>query len=374
MAKYTVNLSNSIVYSIGDTHGCGREVMDFVTRLELRSCRLGEAHPAYIQLGDLCDGFAFPEDRSVEALRIFSEERLKSMPELRDVLFRESNHFVDWTRNDGVRGLMTGRELFECSRPDVVEAVYQAFRCFETLHLYSRFQQRHPNDFFVIFGNHDGDILRGRCAYGRQQKYILLGLLGLSPDAVINHMQNGKTSRVLRHPCLRWLNQRPHIILSRDTVYMHGGPTGELGASVKTEEAFSSWLLSLDNARSEGMDHPLFKEHESFLSPDGSSNDWLMHPECIRNFLHAANKKYLAVGHSPFLDYEKGPMLDLEHADENMKKLFRTPAQLPPDKCLIKHDTNMKRVGELWACRHEIGTDIWTGIDADLNEFPLRCS
>ncbi len=374
MSRYTQKIPNSVIYSIGDTHGCGREIIDFITRLEIRSCLRGESHPAFIQVGDLCDGFALPEDQSNEALRAMSQSRIDSIPELKSVLEWESNRFVDWSKDLGVRGLLSGKELMACDDHEVVVAVYEAFKCFETLMLYSRFQRRHPNDFFVIFGNHDGDLLRGKCAYGRQQKYILLGLLGLSPKAVIAHMTEGRTRRLLKNPWIKWLNQRPHILMGRDTIYMHGGPTGELSQNLAQSgsEGFAQWIEEIDAARESGMEDSHFTEHESFLSPDGAPNDWLKHPNCILDFLKAADRKYLAVGHSPFLDYEKGPMLDLVNASDEMKKQFATPAQLPPEGRLIKHDTNMKRVGELWACRHEVGTDIWTGIDANLNEFPLR--
>ena len=374
MTRYTQRIANSVIYSIGDTHGCGREIIDFITRLEIRSCERGESHPAFVQLGDLCDGFALPEDQSNEALRAMTIKRIESMPDLKSVLYREGNHFVDWEREAGVRGLMTGKDLIDCEDHEVVVAVYEACKCFETLMLYSRFQHRHPNDFHVIFGNHDADLLRGRCAYGRQQKYILLGLLGLSPDAVIAHMTEGRPRRIIHNPWIKWLSMRPHILIGKDTIYMHGGPTGILseGLAKSGAEGFENWIQQIEEARSKGMDDPNFTEHESFLSPDGAPNDWLKHPSCILDFLKAAGAKYLAVGHSPFLDYEKGPLLDLANATPEMKMQFATPAQRPPEGRLIKHDTNLKRVGQLWACRHEAGTDIWTGIDANLNEFPLR--
>lgn len=373
MAKYTVKLSQSVIYSIGDTHACGGQILEFVQKLTLRSERRGEeARPAFVQLGDLCDGFAFPEDRSIEALKGCNQQRLEAMPELKAALFKADQRFIDWERDAGIRHKFTAQELLASTQADVVEATYQAFRCFETLMLYSRHQQWYPEDFYVIFGNHDADLLRGRCAYGRQQKYILLALLGFSPDEVVAHMREGRPELVLRHPWLKWLSERPHIAMSRDTVYMHGGPTGELGARFERadHDDFNAWLEEIDDARANGWDDPHFTEHKCFLSPDGADNDWLRHPERVLNFLAAAQCCYCAVGHSPFLDFEKGPMLDL--ANSPHKKLFATPAQLPPEGRLIKHDTNMKRVGELWACRHETGTDVWTGIDEALKESALR--
>ena len=56
MAKYTVKLSQSVIYSIGDTHACGGQILEFVQKLTLRSERRGEeARPAFVQLGDLCE-------------------------------------------------------------------------------------------------------------------------------------------------------------------------------------------------------------------------------------------------------------------------------------------------------------------------------
>ena len=371
MAQYTLKLTNSVIYSIGDTHGCDRQVIDFIQKLAIRSELRGEARPAFIQLGDLCDGFAFPKEHTVDVLRVCNQTRLAEMPELRAALLDSGNRFIDWERYAGVRGELTGRELLETAQEDIVDAVYQAFRCYETLMLYSRHQQRYPQDFYVIFGNHDADLLRGRCAYGRQQKYIMLGLLGFSPQEVLAHMTEGTPDIVLRHPWLKWLSERPHILLSHDTVYMHGGPTGALGDRFAApHNGFETWLDEIDKARANGWDDPHFTEHECFLSPDGAANDWLRHPERVLNFLAAARRQYCAVGHSPFLDFEKGPMLDL--ANTPHKHLFATPAQLPPQGRLIKHDTNMKRIGELWACRHETGTDVWTGMDAEMKESALR--
>ncbi len=372
MARYSYQLPHSVIYSIGDTHARGREVLEFINKLEIRSYLRGEKSSAFVQVGDLCDGFSMPEQADIESLRSACFARIEEIPELKSVLFHEGNTFVDWDRDLGVRQILAANALLASNDIDVITAVYQAFKCFETLLLYSRWQRSHEDKFYVIFGNHDADLLRGRCAYGRKQKYILLGLLGLSPNAVIAHMAEGKTRRVLRNTWLNWLYRRPHILMSEDTIYMHGGPTTPLAEQLAGtgKPGFEQWLHDMDTARGRGMDHPAFTEHDSFLSPDGEAHDWVHHPERILNFLKAAGKQYLAVGHSPFLDFEKGIRLDLSNPEYH--KFFSTPAQLAPEGRLIKHDTDMKRTGELWACRHETGTDIWTGIDAHLNEFPLR--
>ncbi len=372
MAKYTLTLPHALIYSIGDTHGCGREVIEFVQKLTVRSELRGEDQPAFVQLGDLCDGFALPSDHSIASLKALSQQRIRDIPELEHALKQSGKIFLDWDRDEGITGAFSAQELLESTQEDLVVATYQAFKCFETLLLYSRHQQRHPDEFFVIFGNHDADLLRGRCAYGRKQKYILLALLGFTPDQIKLHMTDGSPDVVIQHPWIKWLSERPHIALSADTVYMHGGPTGELSERFAhaDRDAFNTWLEEIDIARANGWDDPHFTEHKCFLSPDGADNDWLRHPERILNFLKASSKNYCAVGHSPFLDFEKGPLLDLAHSPH--KDLFATPAQLSPEGRLIKHDTNMKRVGQLWACRHQTGSDIWTGIDAELNETKLR--
>ncbi|GEM_PF-2712220 len=372
MPRYTYQLSHSVIYSIGDTHARGREVIEFINKLEIRSYLRGEKSTAFIQVGDLCDGFSMPDPCDIESLRAACHARIDEIPELRSVLFHEGNTFVDWDRDLGVRQILDANALLSSNDLEVITSVYQAFKCFETLLLYSRWQKTHEDNFYVIFGNHDADLLRGRCAYGRKQKYILLGLLGLSPSAVIAHMTEGKTRRVLRNNWLNWLYRRPHVLMSGDTIYMHGGPTASLSEQLAGagKSGFDQWIHDMDIARGRGMDHPAFAEHESFLSPDGESNDWVRHPERILDFLKASGKNYLAVGHSPFLDFEKGLKLDLSDAGNH--KYFSTPAQLPPEGRLIKHDTDLKRTGELWACRHVVGSDIWTGIDANLNELPLR--
>lgn len=367
---YTKKIQHKVIYSTGDMHGQGRRVVGFLDALERQSVAKHE-HAAFIQLGDLCDAFSFPEDKSDKALRQEVRARMECMPEL-DLAMRDGRQLVDWRLDNpkydyykgSLRGTHDGMYLLDEGERDQRVAIYQAVKCFETLKLLYARQTARPEDFHVVFGNHDADLLRGRSEYGRQQKYLLLGLLGFSPDEVIAHMQKGTPAVMLRSPWLAWLNARPHMILSRDTAYMHGGPTTEIVKKIGCDaRAFQRWLKQIDHARSQGLEHPVFREHFSFLSPDGAANDWLKHPERILSFCHAARVRYLAVGHSPFLDFEKGRMLDLNNVPETIRRLFVTPACLPPDKRLIKHDTNLKRQGALWACRHETGTAQWTAWD-----------
>ncbi len=374
MSIYTRELTHDVVYSIGDAHGRGREVVEFLSGLGARARAAGE-HAAFVQLGDLCDCFTLPEPHDNGALRALIRRRIETVPGLRAAV--DGRMFVDWRLFDGslregeVRGFETAETLIECDVPKVLESFYEATMSFETMHAFVAAQQN--DDVIFVFGNHDADLLRGHSDYGRQQKYIFLGLLGFGPEEVVAHMQRGTPEVILRHPWMKWLNERPHMVMSRDTVYMHGGPTGGLAQQIAALGGFERWAEMLDDARTVGWEHSAFKEHESFLSPDGAPNDWVNHPACILDFLHLAQRQYLAVGHSPFLDFEKGPMIDLAHAD-NLRHLFHTPAQLPPERRLIKHDTNLKRGGEMWACRHEVGTDCWTGVNAQFECTPLRCS
>ena len=370
MAEFTHILHHKVIYSTGDTHGQGRRVLAFLDKVKAHSEAVGE-HAAFIQLGDLCDAFSFPEDDSDDALRNDVFDRMSRIPEL-SLAMRDGRQLVDWRLDNpkydyykgSLRGTHDAMYLLEAGERDQLVAIYQAGKCFETLKLFCERQKANPEQFYVVFGNHDADLLRGKSDYARQQKYLLLGLLGFSPDEVVAHMTKGTTNVILRAPWLAWLNQRPHLLLSRDTAYMHGGPTTELVQKLGHDHrAFRRWLRRADFARHEGWNHPLFKEHFSFLSPDGAPNDWLRHPERIASFCQAARVRYLAVGHSPFLDFEKGPLLDLKNASAEDKSLFVTPALLPPDGRLIKHDTNLKRSGKLWACRHETGSALWTAWD-----------
>ncbi len=385
MMKYTQRILQNVIYSIGDTHGQGARVLELVSRLEAQSAERGEK-AAFVQLGDLGDAFSYPNDdanTSNEALRADVYARMARLPEL-DAAMRDGRKVVNWqflvvngTRlfQGERRGLKTPLEVLESDDHVEVEAVFQATKVFETFKLFCEKQVSSPDRFFVVLGNHDADLLRGSSEYGRPQKHVLLGLLGFSPDEVIAHLETeqGAPEVMLRHPWIAWLNERPHLVMSRDTVYMHGGPTGALARALGTShKAFERWLLQIDAARSQGWHHVAFREHWSFLSPDGASNDWIRHPSYITNFLAASRRPYLAVGHSPFLDFEKGPLIDLKNASDEIKHLFRTPARLEPAGKLIKQDTNMKRVGELWACRHVVGTDQWCGIDENLQEHPLR--
>lgn len=375
MAEYVCRIDRPHVYSIGDTHGRGREVVDFIHTLEARSISLCEEKPVFIQLGDLCDCFALP---SAESLRDCLERRIATVNGLSAALSNGAG-FVDWRLNPGslregqVRAFVSGADLLNSEDSSVLASLYEATMSFETLSVYSALQSTRPDDFVVIFGNHDADLLRGRSDYGRQQKYLLWGLLGFTPEETVAHMLEGTPSVMMRHPWIRWLNERPHLAIAEDAVYMHGGPTGKLSSELRDggKTSFGEWVDRLAHARHEGWDHPAFKEHECFLSPDGADNDWVHHPETIEDFCEAAGVKYLAVGHSPFLDFEKGPLIDLARA-ESWRHLFHTPAQLPPEGRLIKHDTNLKRGGELWACYHRVGTDVWTGIDVAGQACELR--
>jgi hypothetical protein len=378
--RYVRDIRNRVVYSIGDTHGRGREVVEFIARLEMQSCLRGEERPIFVQLGDLCDHFALPADRSWQNLSALNAALINSSSVLHNA-FYSGIEFGDWHREgDCICGYYSGKLLLERQDSELQAALYSALKSYETLVLYAGIQLRHPEDFCVVFGNHDADLIRGNCAYGRRQKHILFGLLGFSPDEVCAHMIEGGTPHQMleRSSLLAWLNGRPHLAISDDTVYMHGGPTAVLSERLSQtgDEGFHQWLSEIDAAREAGHDSrhfeaPVFEEHRSFLAPDGADNDWLKSPHRIMSFLRAADRQYLAVGHSPFLDFEKGLILDL--TDPGLKARITTPALLPPNGCLIKHDTDMKRVGGLWACRHEVGTDVWTAIRADdMQEYEIR--
>lgn len=382
MRRFVHRIESQNIYSLGDTHGRGREMLDFVGKLTQQAKTSGEETPVFIQLGDLCDCFALPKDTqgnvlSIEDMRLCVKKRLQQVPGLAEALTQEKR-FVDWRlypdslREGSIHGIVQAHDLIEREEISVISSLYEASMSFETMACFTSYQQKDPDHFIVIFGNHDADLLRGHADYGRQQKYIFWGLLGFTPDEVIEHMIHGTPSVILRHPWMQWLNERPHLAQSSDTLYMHGGPTGELSKNLAKsgKDGFEKWLDELESARSEGWEHPAFKEHYSFLSPDGADNDWVYHPETISSFCEAAGVHYLAVGHSPFLDFPKGPLIDLKNAQQ-WRPLFHTPARLVPDGRLIKHDTNLKRGGEFWACRHQTGTNVWTSISLDLKETPL---
>ena len=386
MHRYIHETKAQIIYSLGDAHGRGREMCDFMQSLTAKVEKRGENKPVFVQLGDLCDCFALPKNDkgdvvSLEEMKLLVKQRIQHVPGLEQALFGEDGkRFVDWRlyqgslREGSVQGFITADELINSDEISVISSLYEATMSFETLCCFTQLQQNDPDHFIVIFGNHDADLLRGHSDYGRQQKYLFLGLLGFTSDEVVEHMIHGTPAVMLRHPWLNWMNERPHMARSSDTLYMHGGPTGSLVRELVQagNQGFGNWLDSLDLAREDGWENPAFEEHHSFLSPDGADNDWVYHQNCISDFCHAANVRYLAVGHSPFLDFPKGPLIDLKKAQQ-WRPLFNTPAQLKPDGRLIKHDTNLKRGGELWACRHETGSDVWTGISADLNESMLPC-
>ncbi len=381
MLKYTQILHHGVVYSLGDVHGQGGRMVEFVKRLKRFSAEKDPCQAAFVQLGDLCDGFSFPEDDSRERLIAETKARIARIPELHTANgthVRLVNWRLDAPERDyfkgSVRGTTTIEEICNEGARDMVVALYQAIKCFETLKFFFEFQTAEPHQFYVVLGNHDADLLRGCCRYGKQQKYILLNLLGFTADEVIKHMTVGTPNVMLRSPYLAWLNARPHLLLSGDTAYMHGGPTGKLSRKLRcSPRAFRRWLTAVDVARTSqaGWNHSVFCEHESFLSPDKADDDWISHPEFISAFCRASHKAFLAVGHSPFLDYAKGKRIDLGRVSQAARVLFRTPARLAYEGKLIKHDTNLKRIGEMWACRHQVGSKKWTGIDEKLTEEVL---
>lgn len=384
MLSYTATVSRRVIYSLGDTHGRGRDQLSFIEKI--RDSRPAGEDYAFVQLGDLCDGFAFSAggcpidaqdgDAFIDALCGEIDAVGRSVPDLADVLAGDLP-LVNWRKHaddrDGdVVGAYPAKALIARRRREEIIALCEACKSFETLALYCAYQQAHPDSFYVVLGNHDADLLLGKSRYGRQQKYLLLGLLGFSPQDVIDHMTEGRGNLSKRHPYLSWLGERPHLALSSDTVYMHGGPTADLSDALSKsgKRGFEAWLEHIDGARKRGLSEPDFWEHQSFLSPDGADNDWTNHPERLAQFLDAAGRRFAAVGHSPFLDFAKGEQIDLEQSQYG--ELFETPAQLPPDNRLIKHDTNLKRGGRLWACRHEVGASDWTGIDSSLDMRALR--
>ena len=382
MFKYIHQIEAQNVYSLGDVHGRGREMADFIQALSEKAASSGGETPVFVQLGDLCDCFALPKDDqgnmlSLEDLRHCIKHRINHVPGLAQALADEKR-FVDWRlypdslREGTIHGICYADDLINSNEISVLSALYEASMSFETMNCLTALQQKDPDHFIVIFGNHDADLLRGHSDYGRQQKYIFLGLLGFTPDEVVEQMIHGTPSVILRHPWMKWLNERPHMAKSADTLYMHGGPTGKLAKTLADSghDGFVAWLGELEAARQDGWENPAFEEHHSFLSPDGVDNDWVFQPETILSFCQAANVQYLAVGHSPFLDFPKGPLIDLKNAQQ-WRPLFHTPARLRPDGRLIKHDTNLKRGGEFWACRHQTGSSVWTAISADLHEAPL---
>ena len=386
MLSYTVSLHHRVIYSLGDTHGRGREQISFVEDIRALNAKNTDEDIAFIQLGDLCDGFSFvidghtidPEsgDAFIDALCCEIHRIGNAIPKLGNIL-DGSVLLVNWhkhtaDRDGDVVGTYPARDLIARRDLDEIIALYEACKSYETLDLFSSYQAKHPDSFHVILGNHDVDLLLGLSRYGRQQKYLLLGLLGFTPDQVIAHLTRGEGELHKKHPYLAWLYERPHLALSSDTIYMHGGPTTDLSnALLKSKhDGFNAWLAEIDEARNRGLGDPQFREHESFLSPDGANNDWTQFPERLTHFLDAANRRFAAVGHSPFLDFTKGTLIDLKLSTYG--ELFETPAQLPPDNRLVKHDTNLKRGGQLWICKHEVGSNDWFGIDRSLRQTPLR--
>lgn len=375
MGSYTEKLNYRVIYSVGDAHSQGRRIARVLLKIREKAVEAKE-DAGFIQLGDLCDGFSLPDDSSNEALRADIRRRMFDVPAF-GCAVSSATRLVNWHKHETDRegdvvGIVSAAQLLEHSDHDEMIALYEASRSFETLDCFMKLQSDTNNHFHVIIGNHDADLLRGRARYGRQQKYLLLGLLGFSPDEVIAHMTQGTPDVLLRHPYLAWLNTRPHMAISRDTIYMHGGPTTTISERMATQGAqgFADWIDELDQARSPQWDHAAFREHESFLSPDNAENDWLTAPERLSAFCDAANKTYLAVGHSPFLDFPKGPLLDLKRSPH--APLFHTPALLPPNGRLVKHDTNLKRTGDLWVCRHDCESSVWSAFDESLRESPLR--
>ncbi|MFA5623589.1 MAG: hypothetical protein WC966_00835 [Bradymonadales bacterium] len=360
MLKYTKYLPHKHVYSIGDIHGRATELLSVMAKFQILPQELS-TNACFVQLGDLIDCFSFPKNANVVNLRIAVGELLKK-PEFADInidapmLAPADSH--DFERS--IAELLDPRSTIE--RDELYNELlhlHSALRSYETLILFKELQEQHPNQFVVVIGNHDIDLLRGRCRYAKRQKEFLLSFLGFSNAIAKTHIQEGCPFILEQSPILAWLNERPHIALSDDTVYMHGGPDAKLAQEIKLrgEDAFIEFLHVIDEARESAWMHPVFLEHDSFMSPDGEKNDWYHHPEILTAFKQASGKEYLAFGHSPFLHFPKGVDLDLN--DDELQEYFVKCDRIGPGKILIKHDTNLKRGGRFCVCYHEVGTNIW---------------
>ena len=123
MSIYTRELTGDVVYSIGDAHGRGREIVEFLGGLRARARAAGE-RAAFVQLGDLCDCFTLPEVHDNATLRALIRRRIAEVPGLREAV--EGRMFVDWRLFEGslregeVRGFETAETLIECDVPKVL--------------------------------------------------------------------------------------------------------------------------------------------------------------------------------------------------------------------------------------------------------------
>lgn len=358
--QYTVNLHHKHIYSLGDVHGRGQEMLDFLRSLELSPQTLPK-DACVIQLGDLIDCFAFPPRASIVNLRTTITHILQS-PQLQSL----DHHLPMLAPADSQDQSRTIAQLLDpaCNieRDELfneLKHLYSALLSFQTLTLFSQLQSSHPDQFFILIGNHDVDLLRGKCRYAKRQKEFLLSFLGLTNSVVIAHMLEGCPFIIEQSPILKWLQERPHIALSSDTIYMHGGPTTSLSQSLceHGNGAFDDFLRCADEARTQDWKNPLFLEHHSFLSPDGAHNDWHHNPETITSFCKSAQRSFIALAHSPFLHFPKGQDLDLD--DPKLQTFFEKADRIGPGKMLIKHDTNLKRGGRFCACHHSQNTDSW---------------
>ena len=94
MLSYTATVSRRVIYSLGDTHGRGRDQLSFIEKI--RDSRPAGEDYAFVQLGDLCDGFAFSAggrpidaqdgDAFIDALCGEIDAVGRSVPDLADVL------------------------------------------------------------------------------------------------------------------------------------------------------------------------------------------------------------------------------------------------------------------------------------------------
>ncbi len=331
------------LFLLGDVHGR----FDLVRRV-LDHAGLRDGIPAgasFVQVGDLVD-------RGRESERSALRSPALPLPSPGARICAHPPDGSTWRLADVLDRTIPGTAL---RAADERSCLLGALDILQTVRDAIKFEARSVGRAFFLLGNHDLDLLRGRFLYARRQKEYLCTLLGLSPEQVARHANEGLPLAVVAKASdeMAWLARRPLIATGHGVAAIHGGPTRAL---VETFAAFGAGARDridhwLTQARRTNR-HVAFDEGASLLSPDRPDDDFVCDEALRQGFLTSMAADTLAIGHSAFL-----------HAAHVERPVFLA------GRAILKLDTDVKRGGPMWLVERRDGR--WTAISSEGERRPV---
>ena len=210
--------------------------------------------------------------------------------------------------------------------------VQDTLRAFERL---EREAQARGGRVVVMMGNHELDLLSGRCWWMKAQKRCLL-------EQLTGDARWSSTSRA-SSDLLNWLSERPLMLRVGPLLITHGGPTRSLTETLEEKslssfEEVARWITEASRAP---FDDDFYAEGRSFFSPHAQRDDFIRDSALLSPWLIATSTSCLIVGHSPFLGIPGGLWVDTSdpRVAHHTNKIHRMGSW----GNVIKVDTNLKR-------------------------------